>query len=275
MRTLTPSAVIVIAALVLTVNTFAADNWIEVKSKNFTAISNAGERSTRTLVWQLEQMRGALTALFSWAKPDLNKPLSVIILKDDNSMRALAPEYWERRGSLHPASLWLTAPDQHYLVMRTDVEVDSRPTENPYISTYFSYVGLMLDQSIDSDVPFWLRRGFTGVLSNTLVHENEILVGPIISWHIANLRERARVPLAKLLTITRQSPEIKQSEFIEMFDAQTWALVHFLMFGENGKRAPQLDAFVRMVSSGKDPAAAFSEALGSIDAIDAGFQLYM
>ena len=33
----------------------AADTWIEVKSPHFTVISNAGEGSTRRLVWQLEQ----------------------------------------------------------------------------------------------------------------------------------------------------------------------------------------------------------------------------
>ena len=91
----------------------AADQWIEMKSAHFTVVSNAGERNTRRLVWQLEQVRSATAALFSWARPDLNKPLSVIALKDENSMRALAPQYWEERRSIRPASVWVTGPDQH------------------------------------------------------------------------------------------------------------------------------------------------------------------
>jgi hypothetical protein len=82
-----------IAAFVMAMPLLAADQWIEIKSANFAVMSNAGERSTRKLVWQLEQVRSAMAGLFSWAKPDLNKPLSVIVLKDQNSMRALAPQY--------------------------------------------------------------------------------------------------------------------------------------------------------------------------------------
>jgi hypothetical protein len=156
----------------------AADPWIEVKSPNFTVISNAGERSTRKLVWQLEQMRSAMVALWSWAKPDLNKPLSVIVVKDENSMRALAPQYWEQRGSVRPASLWVTGPDQHYLVLRTDVQADDRATINPYASAHFLRWS-RLDQSFDRD-----RRsgsgGLTGVLSNTIVRDDHILLGPVI-----------------------------------------------------------------------------------------------
>ena len=33
-----------------------ADDWIEVKSAHFTVVSNAGDRTTRRLVWQLEQV---------------------------------------------------------------------------------------------------------------------------------------------------------------------------------------------------------------------------
>ena len=261
--------------IALSVDLSAADQWIEVKSKHFTAISNAGDRSTRNLLWQLEQMRGAMIALWSWARADLNKPLTVIVVKDENSMRALAPEYWEKRGAVHPASLWLSGADQHYLVMRADVEVDARPTTNPYITTYFSYAGLVFYQSADRDLPYWFERGFIGVLSNTIVRNDEILVGPIIPWHLTELREQGRLPFAKLLSVSRRSPEVRQASFTETFDAQSWALVHFLMFGDSGKRASQLDAFIKMVNGGKDVSTAFAEALGTPDAIDSGLQLYV
>ena len=253
----------------------AADDWIEVKSPHFTLTSNAGERSTRKLAWQLEQMRGAMTALWSWMKPDLNKPLSVIVLKDEISMREFAPEFWEKRGGVRPASLWVSGPDQHYLAIRTDVEGDDTITLNPYHSAYFSYGGLVLDQSLDRDLPFWLRRGLTGILSNTIVRDDRVLFGPIIPWNLQILRERPRIPLATVLAITGRAPELKSSEFLQAFDAQTWALVHFLMFGEQGKRAPQLDAFIKLVVGGKDPGIAFAEALGPVEAVDGALLVYV
>ena len=262
-------------ALIASIDLAAADQWIEVKSAHFTLLSNAGDGRTRKLAWQLEQLRGALTALWSWMKPDLNKPLRILVLKDETSMREFAPEYWERRGGVRPASLWVTGPDQHYLAVRADVEVDDQITLNPYLTAYFSYGGLVLDQSIDTDLPFWFMRGFTGILSNTIVREDRVLFGPIIPWHINALRDLPRLPLAKLVTITRRSAELKQSEFLQTFDAQTWALVHYLLFGDQGKRAPQLDAFVRLATEGKDPVAAFTEALGPIDAVEGGLLIYV
>jgi tetratricopeptide (TPR) repeat protein len=268
------AACLAIAVTVLSGTLSAADRWIEVKSTHFTVISNAGDNSTRKLVWQLEQVRSAMTALWPWMKPDLNTPLTVIVVKDENSMRAFAPEYWERRGSTRPASLWASGPGQFYLVLRTDVEAESQGMVNPYVSSYFSYVGLVLDHSIERAVPFWFRRGFTGVLSNTIVHDDQILLGPVIPWELNTIRERARMPLQKLLSISPASPEVKQADFMELYDAQTWVLVHYLLFGENGKRASQLNAFVNLVSAGKDPAAAFAEALGSVESVEPAFTLY-
>jgi len=49
----------------------AADQWIEVKSAHFVVTSNAGDGSTRTIAWQLEQIRSAIATLWPWAKVDL------------------------------------------------------------------------------------------------------------------------------------------------------------------------------------------------------------
>lgn len=257
----------------------AADQWIEVRSAHFTVVSNAGDRATRRLVWQLEQVRSATSALFSWAKPDLNKPLAVIVLKDQNSMRALAPKYWEERRAVKPASLWVTAPDQHYLVLRRDVEAESQGTgnltTNPYITAYFAYINLVLNQSLDRDLPLWFTRGFSGVLSNTIVNDDHVLLGAPISWNLQLLRERPIYLLPRLLGFTRTSPETNDATPREVYDAETWAFVHFLMFADEGKRAGQLSEFSKQVSSGKDVPAAFAETLGPVEALEGPFRTYM
>ena len=252
----------------------AADDWIEVKSAHFTVVSNASERTTRRLVWQFEQVRSATSALFSWAKTDLNRPLSILVIKDENSMRALAPEYWEGRRSIHPASVWTGGPDGTYIALRADVEVEDRGTLNPYRTAYWSYIDMVLGQSIGRDLPLWFRRGFTEVLSNTIVRDDHILVGAPIPSELQILRERQLLLLPKLLTITRQSPEEKEAARREVFDAECWAFVHFLMFGDEGVRSPKLAAYASLVAAGKDPVASFAETLGPIEPLQSGFRLY-
>jgi TPR repeat protein len=275
MRTTRSVSLLAVALLAwLVVDVAAADEWIEVKSAHFTAVSNASERSTRKLVWQLEQVRSATAALWSWAKADLNKPLSVIVLKDQNSMRALAPQYWEERRSVRPASVWVTAPDTNYLVLRTDVEAEQQGTINPYITAYQSYIDLVIGQSLSPDLPLWFRRGFTGVISNTIVRDDHVLFGAPIPWKLEILRSRAMLTLPKLLSVTRQSPEDKEADKRDVFDAESWAFVHFLMFGDEGARAGKLNAYGKLVSTGTDAAKAFAESFGPVEALQGPFRVY-
>jgi tetratricopeptide (TPR) repeat protein len=253
----------------------AADQWIEVKSAHFAVTSNAGEGPTKTLAWQLEQIRSAIGVLWPWAQVDLNRPLTVFVLKDETSMRSLAPRYWEEKGAVHPATLWVGGRDQNFLALRTDVEGRDTSDSNPYITSYFSYVSLILQQSVGRSLPLWFSRGLAGVMSNTIVRESKILLGPPIRWHLERIHNGVRMKLPALVKVTRSSPEYRNGEDLLTFDAEAWAFVHFLMFGENGERWPKLDQFAKSVARGADPDAAFREALGSPEQLDAPFVNYV
>ncbi len=112
----------------------ADDTWVEMRSAHFQVISNASEGYTRTLTWQLEQIRNVIATLWPWARVDLSKPLGVIAVKDEGSMRALAPAYWEKRDDVRPVSVWVTGGDRPYLAIRADLRGDDRTTLNPHIS---------------------------------------------------------------------------------------------------------------------------------------------
>ena len=253
----------------------AADQWIEVKSANFVVTSNSGQGAARKLAWQLEQVRSAIATVYPWAKVDLNRPLSVFAVKDENAMKALAPSYWERKGGLRPVSVWVSGAHQNYLAIRTDVSAEDTSDINPYVTSYFSYVSLVLGQSFERDMPLWFSRGLAGVLSNTLVRESKLLLGMPIPWHLERIRENARLKLPALLAVDRKSPDFLDGERLQTFDAESWAFVHFLMFGEAGARWPKLDQFIRLVESGAEPQVAFREALGRPEDLEAPFGAYI
>jgi len=253
----------------------AADQWIEVKSAHFVVTSNAGAGNAKTLAWQLEQIRSAIATLWPWARVDSTRPLVVMAVRDEPSMKALAPSYWERKGGVHPTSVWVGGPDQDYLAIRVDVSTDGKLDVNPYVTSYFSYVSLILNHSVERELPLWFTRGLAGVLSNTIVRESKLLLGPPIPWHLVRLNEGPRLKLPALIDIKRSSPEFTSDEGLKTFDAESWALVHFLMFGEAGARWPKLDQFANMVSRGADPANAFREALGRPEDLETPFSNYI
>jgi tetratricopeptide (TPR) repeat protein len=267
--------VVCVLALLMVRSASAADTWLDMQSPHFRTLSNAGEGSTRNVLWQFEQIRGAMAALWPWMKTDPSKPILVIGAKDEATMRLLAPEYWERRGSIHPVSVWVTAPDQHYMLIRTDLQGDDTITLNPYTSAYFSYAGLILNSSFDRELPLWFSLGLAGVLSNTIVRDNLILLGPPIPWHLEALRTQARLPLKQLIGVTRSSAEYKQANNRERFDAEAWAFVHFLMFGDQGKHQSAINRFSTLLSNGKDAEGAFTEAIGRVEDLESSFVAYI
>jgi hypothetical protein len=241
----------------------AADQWIEIKSAHFRSISNASDGRTRTLLWQFEQIRSAVAAMWPWARPDLNKPLTIFILKDEAAMRAMAPQYWEDHSGIRPASLWATGADNHYIAIREDVRSEDKDTLNPYQSAYFAYVSMVLDaSSIGADLPRWYSRGLAGLLSNTIVRDTYLSIGAPIPWHIQRIRRGPRYSITELVRMDARSPAMQTLEGMLMFDAQAWALIHFLVFHEDGKRRGQPDQFSNLLRAGKDPQAAFLEAIG-------------
>jgi len=128
--------------------------------------------------------------------------------------------------------------------------------------------------ALDEGRPLWLSRGLSGVISNTLVRQDDIVIGAVLPWYLESLRER-RLPLRHMLSTSRRSPDLLRDETQRYFDAQSWAFVHYLMFGDDARNADRLNAFVGMLAGGQDPDAAFTAALGSIDDYDRSFTSYV
>ena len=274
-RSLRAAALVALTALLVTTPASArAEQWIEVKSPNVTVVSSAGAGSSRTMAWQLEQVRSAVKTLWPWAKVDLDRPFTVLAVDDENGMRALAPGFWEKKGGVRPASVWVSAPDHYFLAIRTDLQGDDTHLNNPHSSAYFMYVSLILDQSVDVELPEWLSRGLAGVLSNTVVQSSKVLVGAPLQDHLQLLSERTRLTIPALLKVAQPSPELTTNDGLQRFDAEAWAFVHFLMFGNQGARAAGLNQFFKLLANGTDSNTAFLETFGKPESLEDEFARY-
>ncbi len=276
MRRLAPGSLAV--ALSIAVIAAAESSWIELKTAHFTVVSNAGDGNTRTIAWQLEQVRSAIAAISPWARVELARPLLVLAVRDEYWMRTLAPKYWEDKRAVHPVSVWVSGADRHYMAIRADLREEERTTEvpiNPHLFTYFSYTGLVLQSSVPRELPLWFSRGLSGVLSNTIVRPKTILVGSPIPRHLDLLRQGGRLSVRELIAVTRASPEYRERDRLEIFDAEAWAFVHYLMFADNGVHKDGLNRFANLVLGDKDFESAFQEALGSPQTYDAPFSNYL
>jgi len=253
----------------------AADSWVQVTSPNFTVLSNAGDKRCREVAWQFEQIRAAMAALWPWMKGDLDRPVLVLAAKDENTMKLLTPQYWEKGGRIHPDSVFITAPDRHYIALRADAKAEDTDAINPYYASYWSYSALMLDRGFDGDLPLWLRDGLAGILSNTIVRQNEIRFGMAPPWYVQTVTTQSRLRLPQLFTTDRNSNYYQNPATREQFDAQTWALLHYLLFDPEMAKAGKLDVVIQAISKGTSSLDAMRQAYGDFEPIEGAYMQHV
>ena len=252
----------------------APSPWVEVKSGHFTVITNSGEKAGRRTAWQFEQIRTGLAQLWPWANVETSRQFFVFAVRDEATLKALGPQFWEGKR-FHPSSFWTGGRDRDYVALRTDIREPDDVSANPYQQAYWGYVAAVFHRSFPRQIPQWYGRGICEVMSNTFVREKELHVGRLMEDNLDVMRRRAPIPLNEFLSADRRSPWITQESGIELFDAQAWSLVHYLMFGEQGKNAARVDRFNRLLHQGVAEDAAVKEAFGDMAPYYEGMRSYV
>lgn len=255
----------------------AADNWVEVTSPHFRVISNNGERSARETAWQFEEIRAGIGMGWPWAQAPLDRPLLIIGMKDEATMKAFSPEDFEKGRTVRYSSVSASDWDRHYIAMRADLLVDGGEGVNPYRIAYWTYCDLMLSSSFHSRLPIWLTRGLAAVLSNTNVTEKELQFGRAVPSYVQEFKSGGRFPLDQLFTMTRQAPEFQREIDRRRFDAECWALMHYLVFGEASVRTPdnKLNKLAAALTAGVPSVDAVQSIYGSLADLDAAYRGYV
>ncbi len=241
----------------------AAQKWVEVRSEHFIAVSDAGEGSARRMLWQFEQIRTAIQRVWPWARVDTGQPFYIFAARSEQTLKTLAPQFWEGKR-FRPASVTATGRDRRYVAVRTDLAEPSNPDENPYQSAYWSYVSSVLGRSFPGRQPDWFHRGICEVWSNTRVRDKEIHVGRVVRANVERTRQGGLVRLDEFLSADGKSHWLTQDGDIGLFDAQAWAFVHYLMFGENGAHSAKLNRFSGLLMKGVPQEQALREAFGDV-----------
>jgi TPR repeat protein len=250
----------------------AAETWVEVETRNFTVVSNVGEGRARDAAGEFEQIRAAYAKLWPWAHLAESRPTVVLVLKDERTLKRWAPGYFTK-GGIDVVWGWAEGADRDYLLLRTD----SKPVHvsvAPNYDLYRAYLSLLLSASFERRLPVWLSNGLACVLGNVSVHDEEILVGRPVPWQFESFNQRHRLPLQTILDARRDSPLLLKEGQRELFDAQCYMLVHYLLFGKSGAHSVGLRRFQELWNAGRGQDAAFSEAFGDLAALEKAVAAY-
>ena len=211
---------------------------MEVRSPDFVVASNAGEKQARHVAREFEEIRSVYHDALPRMRLDLGKPIIILAAKNENSMRALLPEYWEAKGRVHPGGLYVTGEEKHYVALQVNAE-----GENPYHVLYHEYTHAILHVNFPP-LPLWLDEGLAELYGNTVIGDKESLVGKPDTSHLALLQQSKLIPLETLLQVDHTSPFYNEQNRASVFYAESWALVHFLLMDADARKENLFGKFI-------------------------------
>lgn len=229
----------------------AGQKWIEVRTENFRFFSNAGKGATRRLAIDLEELRAVLAELTDY---ELQSPIPTLIyvFRHDRSFEPFKNLYQGRPAAV--SGYFMAREDANYIA----INADSRDASGIVFHEYVHYVSA----NNLGYLPTWFSEGLAEFYSSFEVIDKTVYIGLPIMRHLAVLRGSTPIPFDQLLAVDRSSPLYNEKERKGEFYAESWALVHYLLLGDEVRRQ-QLSRFLDLIHDGIVEDAAFTAAFGT------------
>jgi hypothetical protein len=113
-------------------------------------------------------------------------------------------------------------------------------------------------------MPLWLAEGLAEVYATFEMSKAKTYAfGAEFEAHVARLREDSLLPLPKLVGIGRDSLLYNEGTRTSIFYAQSWAIVHFLYFGQNSPGRAAVHRYLELLPVVRSPDDAFLTAFGA------------
>jgi tetratricopeptide (TPR) repeat protein len=221
---------------------FAADKWVTIRSKNFLLIGSASESEIRRVGRTLEEFRSALAMMFPKMEQVSSVQTTVVVFKDDASFAPYKP--LQNGKPSNALAFFQPGEDVNYIAL-----TGSMVSPNVVLHEYVHF----LTRENVTALPVWASEGLAESYSTFEMNGrgNEFTLGRAPERHIVTLNETAFIPLKRLFEVERGSPEYNEASKQGIFYAESWAVVHYLIFGADGKRRSQFVQFLTALSKGE------------------------
>lgn len=245
-----------LAAFCAAQNTFAQDAWTKVRSKNFQLIGNAAPEDIRQVASKLEKFREVFRQLSGLESFDSSIPTYIIVFKNDESFRNYKPVNKEGNLTDWAEGYFQGGEDVNYIALSIKGE-----KEKTYRTIFHEYVHFLIDNDVGRTIaPPWFNEGIAEYYELLQIEdERQTTVGAVNEAHLRLLRQNKLIPPETFFDFSYYSLNLQSKETAQMFYAQSWALIHYLLQGSEARK-PQFDKFINFIKNGKPSKDAFREA---------------
>ena len=192
----------------------------------------------------------------------------MLAAKDEKSFSRLLPEYWATKGHTHPAGLFYGALNKTYIAIQLDAG-DAGAYETIFHEYYHSLTVPYLP-----GVPLWVLEGMAEFFGHTEIVGKDVRLGEPDPNLLAFLQQQ-RMPLSALMQVDMSSPYYNEQNKTSIFYAEAWALIHYLMLGDNLSHQKLFHAYLEGLQNDETQAQAAQEAFGDLNELQRELNSYL
>jgi len=122
-------------------------------------------------------------------------------------------------------------------------------------------------------LPMWLDEGMAEFYSYTRFQDDHITLGaPTIRYR--HLRNETPIPVTQMLAMNQKTlgKDVRRGD---LFYGEAWAMVHYMMFGQDMGNGAKLNTFIASLEKGTPQVQAFQEIFGDAKAFDEKLATYL
>ncbi len=232
-------------------------NWVNVRSKNFFLVGDANEKDIKKVATRLEQFREVFRQLFSKIKLESPVQTNVVVFNNKKSYEPFLPRQANGKADKWIAGYFQPGEDVNYITLSTEGESDET-----FRVIFHEYTHFILDTNYGrADVPPWFNEGLAEYYETFAIRDDRIVnLGAVHPEHLQLLQQSKLIPFDQLFAVNYYSLHQNGHDTRNIFYAESWALIHYLLQGNKGVRLPQLGKFLNLLLANKPPKEAFTEA---------------
>jgi tetratricopeptide (TPR) repeat protein len=200
---------------------FAGESqWVEVRSPNFSVVTDAGEKRGREVAMRFEQMRAVFGALMTKANINLPVPLQIVAFRNTKETRQVAPLFNGKPTQI--AGLFQGGEDRSFIMLDMSVE-------NPWVVVFHEYAHQLMNGNLSGEFAPWFEEGFAEYFSSIEVDSKEARVGKIPNYEYAILEQVGMMKIADLLRVQQNTSTYNESgDHRTTFYAESGILMHYI-----------------------------------------------
>jgi tetratricopeptide (TPR) repeat protein len=194
--------------------------WVQVRSPNFSVVTDAGEKRGREVALRFEQMRTVFASLMPKARVTLPVPLEIVAFRNTKEMRQFVP-LWKGKPT-DVSGLFQSGMDRSYIMVDLSVE-------DPWPVVFHEYGHQLLNCNTTGETALWFDEGFAEYFSTIKINGKQAEVGLVSQERGSILQQSTLIKVTDLFRIGHNSAIYNETgDHRSLFYAQSWLVVHYL-----------------------------------------------